>query len=146
MPTGPAVHPPKSSSTLNGHDPNELGDDPPGHPGEIPRTGALTFPKARSTESKYRSIPKRMKKMPKPVMPTPISAKGEGSLSFPTTRVGKLQGEGRWAGAPQLLGGLHTTLPSHFANVSFCRCLQHADFRLKALALNSKACLFYSYS
>lgn len=35
------------------------------------------FPKARSTESKYRSTPKRMKKMPKPVVPTPISATGE---------------------------------------------------------------------
>lgn len=37
----------------------------------------ITFPKARSTESKYRSTPKRMKKMPKPVVPTPISATGE---------------------------------------------------------------------
>lgn len=41
------------------------------------QAGGLTFPKARSTESKYRSIPKRMKKMPKPVVPTPISAMGK---------------------------------------------------------------------
>ena len=34
----------------------------------------LTFPKARSTESKYKSIPKRMKKRPKPTSPTPIPA------------------------------------------------------------------------
>lgn len=45
--------------------------------GAVHRAGALTFPKARSTESKYRSTPKRMKKMPKPAVPTPISATGE---------------------------------------------------------------------
>lgn len=43
----------------------------------VHRAGRLTFPKARSTESKYRSVPKRMKKMPKPAVPTPISAMGK---------------------------------------------------------------------
>lgn len=46
----------------------------------VRRAGTLTFPKARSTESKYRSIPRRMKKAPKPVMPTPISATGKEAV------------------------------------------------------------------
>lgn len=41
-----------------------------------PGPSVLTFPKARSTESKYKSIPKRMKKRPKPTSPTPIPAEG----------------------------------------------------------------------
>lgn len=45
-----------------------------GRLGVVRGSRALTFPKARSTESKYRNTPKRMKKMPKPVVPTPISA------------------------------------------------------------------------
>lgn len=63
---------------------NELGVDLSGNrdfrkvgAGEAHRVGGLTFPKARSTESKYRRIPKRMKKIPNPVMPTPISATGK---------------------------------------------------------------------
>lgn len=51
-----------------------------GRLGAVHRAGALTFPKARSTESKYRSTPKRMKKMPKPVVPMPISATGKEVL------------------------------------------------------------------
>ena len=52
----------------------------PGRLGVVHRSGALTFPKARSTESKYRNTPKRMKKMPKPVVPTPISATGKKAV------------------------------------------------------------------
>lgn len=41
-----------------------------------PGPPVLTFPKARSTESKYKSTPKRMKKRPKPTSPTPIPVVG----------------------------------------------------------------------
>lgn len=37
-----------------------------------PSSPVLTFPKARSTVSKYKSVPKKMKKRPKPTSPTPI--------------------------------------------------------------------------
>lgn len=64
---------------LDGLDLNKLRADPPGNGDlrQVHRAWGLTFPKARSTESKYRSIPKRIKKMPKPVVPTPISAMGK---------------------------------------------------------------------
>lgn len=85
MPTSPTIS--KSSSNPEWPGSSELGADSPGYPGEVPSPRVLTFPKAKSTESKYRSIPKRMKKRPKPVMPTPISAKGKESLSLPTAQV-----------------------------------------------------------
>lgn len=62
--------------------------------GRVRRAGALTFPKARSTESKYRSTPRRMKKAPKPVTPTPISATGKEVV------VGGALGRGRGLGFP----------------------------------------------
>lgn len=57
------------------------------HPGQLcllrvgigsPSPIVLTFPKARSTESKYKSTPKRTKKIPKPTSPTPIPVWGGG--------------------------------------------------------------------
>lgn len=74
--TSPCLPNAGGTQCLAGPDLSKLGADPPGSGDltQVLRAGRLTFPKASSTESKYRSIPKRMKKMPKPVVPTPISA------------------------------------------------------------------------
>lgn len=77
--TSPCLPNTGGTQCLAGPNLGKLGADPPGSGDltQVHRAGRLTFPKASSTESKYRSIPKRMKKMPKPVVPTPISAMGK---------------------------------------------------------------------